>query len=259
MHPVREENAMRRKLPAIIGSPRLTVVVAGAVGVLLSAAGGGPLVLAASTVTLNVAMSQTIYQPFDPVKADITITNGQQLKGLLRVQTFDEQTGAPINSREYPLTLPADGSRVVPSVIATTPAPDASYSVVAAFYVDNQATPVVDGRARFGVRPPNFPSGVPDHILKAEVPSLNVPDILERLEQGAQGRKPVQLTIGSQAVTVQVERLEVLAPGVEIPGLGRRWQSGVVQLERSAGLGLRYGWLHRRVSLCASRRERRDL
>ncbi len=175
----------------------------------------------AATTTVDVSVDKKVYQPHTPVKGEVTVTGDKHLKALLRVFTFNEQSGNEIDLREYPVTLPADGSRTIPFVIAPTPAPDASYSVVAALYIDKDNIPEVQNKARFGVRPPGFPEGVPDHILKAEVDSLNVPEILEDLEWGAQEKSPVGLSIGSQKFTVQVERQELLAPGVEIPGLGR--------------------------------------
>ncbi len=73
---------------------------------------------------------------------------------------------------------------------------------------------------RFGVRQAAM-DRVPDNVLKGDVPRLNVEHIRQSLESCAKHKTPTVLELSpTNKVRVVVERVEVVAPGVNIPGLG---------------------------------------
>lgn len=204
----------------VICHPRLSTWVTLGVALML------PLVLnavpAIAAVTVEVTVSQQIYQPNAvQVKSNVTISGVKNTKGTLYVSTVKEQGEELVDERRYPITLDNDGIVTQPYDIAPLPKPDASYTILATFIEEDNT--IAEAHARFGIRPEGFPAGVPDHILYTRVPSLSVPDILDRLEQGAKpsNKEPVELQIGSEVIKVRVEKQELLAKGVEIPNLGR--------------------------------------
>jgi len=159
---------------------------------------------------ISVSTDRTLYQPNQPVTANVQVTVG----GNLIVDVFDPE--APQGAAS--VLFHDEGPVSPPGRSFNFGAGNAGrYIVLARLALGGGAQE--DATAEFGVRGPEL-AGVPEEILRAQVADLNVLAIRDQLRLASQTGQQVTLQLGRTSVTVQrLRRLQTFEPdpGAQLP------------------------------------------